>query len=82
MGRRNFSTRWYIPNGVVLCSKHHTFDSEFSAHQNPVAFAQWVIKYRGQTWWDDIMKQKNEIWRNWKLHLEDIENHLRCTQSA
>lgn len=76
IGRRNYSTRWYIPNGIVLCSKHHTFDSDFSAHQNPLEFGQWLLKNRGQAWWDDVMKQKNKIWRNWKLNLEKIEKHL------
>jgi len=77
VGRRNYSTRWYLPNACILCSKHHTFDSDFSAHQNPLDFSIWILKERGQDWWDDILNQKNKIWRNWKLYLEDIENHLK-----
>ena len=77
IGRRNYSTRWYVPNGVVLCAKHHTFDSDFSAHQNPIDFSFWVHKKRGMKWWKDVLNQKNKIWRNWKLNLEEIEEHLK-----
>jgi len=76
-GRKNFSARWYIPNGVVLCDKHHTFDSKFSAHQNPMDFAIWILDKRGKDWWDDVMERKNQIWRKWRTHLEEIEEHLK-----
>lgn len=77
IGRRNYSTRWYKPNGIVLCSKHHTFDTDFSAHQNPLEFHEWLLNKRGRTWLKDLMERKNQIWRNWKQYLEDIEKHLK-----
>lgn len=77
IGRRNYSTRWYVPNGIVLCAKHHTFDSDFSAHQAPLSFHIWLMEKRGQEWHDDLMNQKNKVWRNWKLKLEEIENYLK-----
>lgn len=80
VGRRNFSTRFYIPNGVCLCDKHHVFDSEFSAHQNPVDFSLWILEKRGRDWWDDLLNQKNKIWRNWRLNLEEIEEHLKGSE--
>lgn len=77
IGRRNYSTRWYLPNAIVLCSKHHTFDTDFSAHQNPLEFHEWLLKKRGRAWLKDLMERKNQVWRNWKQYLEDIEKHLK-----
>ena len=77
ISRKNYSTRWYAPNGVVLCVNHHMFDNDMSAHGNPIGFSEWIIKHRSRRWWNKVMKQRNQIWRNWKLNLEDIEKHLK-----
>jgi hypothetical protein len=33
-----------LDNLVVLCPSHHTFNSDFSAHKTPEAFARWFKK--------------------------------------
>ena len=76
IGRRCYSTRFYLPNAVVLCAKHHTFSTDFSAHQNIVEFSRWILERRGQEWWDDLNEHKNNLWHNWKLHLDEIREHL------
>ena len=34
--------RWDTRNMMDLCSKHHRFDFELSAHQSPIVFSQWM----------------------------------------
>jgi len=41
IGRKNYRLRWELDNGVLLCPKHHTFDTKFSAHQTPTLFGEW-----------------------------------------
>lgn len=77
VGRRNRSTRYYIPNGVVLCAKHHTFGTQ-SAHQDPEWFRQKMIKKRGEDWMKDLVKQSNKIYKSTDYdkilkHLEQYE---------
>lgn len=61
ISRRRKSTRWYIPNGVSLCSGHHTF-FEFSAHQHPLWFRQEMIATRGEAWEKDLIEKGNQAW--------------------
>lgn len=49
IGRRNKTLRHIISNGCSLCPKHHMF-----AEQNGVAFAEWILKQRGQQWWENL----------------------------
>ena len=61
VGRRNYRLRWEPDNLLVLCPKHHTFDTKFSAHQTPTIFGEWFAdKYpqRNQFLKDTV----NEIW--------------------
>lgn len=58
--RRIKSIRHYVPNGIILCAKHHIFSIEFSAHQTPTSFTLWVIKKRGKKWYNDLERKKNE----------------------
>ncbi len=72
IGRRNRSTRWYIPNGVCLSSLRHTFGTQ-SAHQDPEYFRKCMIDLRGQAWLDDIIKQSNKIFKG---SYEDVLEYL------
>lgn len=76
LSRGNYSTRWYLPNSVVLCVKHHMWDRDLSAHGNPIEFAKWILEKRGIQWWEDLKRQKNEIWHNWKTKINEIKEHL------
>jgi hypothetical protein len=59
IGRQNKATRWYIPNGIAVCPKHHTFDVK-SAHGNPEWFREVMLNARGKEWLDDIVLQSNK----------------------
>ena len=56
IGRRNRNVRWYVPNGVCLCSGCHTFKTT-SAHQNYEMFREFIIKERGADWLADLMEK-------------------------
>ena len=48
------SVRWDLDNLICLCSKHHVFSTEFSAHGTPLPFAEWVREYRGEEWYHKL----------------------------
>lgn len=56
IGRRNKTLRHIISNGCSLCHNHHRF-----AEQNGVAFAEWIIKSRGEKWWEDLQTYGREV---------------------
>jgi hypothetical protein len=60
-GRRNFAVRWEVNNGVSLCAKHHEFNNEFSAHQTPTRFKDWITARRGEKWYEELNNQANGI---------------------
>ena len=43
-GRACKATRLMLDNGVSLCSSHHVFSSDFSAHKTPEKFERWFKK--------------------------------------
>ena len=51
--RKNFSTRWDLENGILLCFNHH----KNMAHEKPLDFFDWLIKEGGQDWIDDLRKK-------------------------
>lgn len=53
IGRQAKNTRWELSNWICLCSWHHTFSSEFSAHKNPLLFHKWLEEYK---WPEYILK--------------------------
>jgi predicted restriction endonuclease len=53
-GRKNYSTRWDIDNGICLCVGHHKFNPKFSAHESPTLFTDWVKQYRGLEWYEKL----------------------------
>ena len=77
--RRNRAVRWYIPNGFCLCPNHHTFSSQFSAHQTPHDFCLWAVKKRGEDWIDDLIAKKNMIVKfydvDFDMILDDINSN-------
>lgn len=56
IGRRNKAVRHVVSNGCSLCAKHHMF-----AEQNGVAFAEWILKSRGQEWWNQLQAKSCAI---------------------
>lgn len=76
IGRRNFRLRWEPDNGVLLCPKHHTFDTKFSAHQTPTIFSEWFKETYPQR--DQFLKDTvNELWnKDYDEILERFNNEL------
>lgn len=78
--RNNYATRFDLDNGICLCSGHHTFNNHFSAHRTPMEFTEWIIKKRGQKWYDGLKYKANQIWdkdveKIW-IYLENKEKEL------
>lgn len=72
-GRRNQSTRWDLNNGICLCPGCHTFSNDFSAHQTPTTFTEWIIERRGEAWHDELkLKAHSSI----KMNLNDKKELL------
>lgn len=74
-GRRNRSTRWFVPNGVCLCSYHHT-DGIWSSHRNPAWFQNKMVKIRGNEWLEDLIQRASIIFK-WQEHLLEIKAYLK-----
>ena len=49
-GRSNYKVRWDVHNGVCLCVGHHKFNREFSAHNTPTLFSEFIRLKRGEEW--------------------------------
>jgi hypothetical protein len=64
IGRGNWRLRWEPRNGACLCAKHHKFDRNQSAHNNPLWFNEWLQKYRKE---DIEWLRKHEMeTKSWK----------------
>ena len=74
-GRRNRSTRWYIPNGIALCENHHT-GNRYSAHGSPAWLQNEMVKIRGEEWLDDLIERAARIFK-WQKHLPEIKAYLK-----
>lgn len=42
------STRLMLANAIILCTSHHVFNHEFSAHKTPEAFKKWFMEKHPQ----------------------------------
>ena len=73
-GRGARSTRWELDNGICLCVNHHIFSNEFSAHQTPLDFANWLIKSRGDKWYENLESKHKEIV---KFTIQDLKDKLK-----
>lgn len=60
--RNNYSTRYDLDNGICLCSKHHTLDSNFSAHKTPMEFSEWIMEERGRERYDRLKAKTKALW--------------------
>lgn len=74
-GRRNRSTRWWVPNGVCLCDYHHT-NGVWSAHRNPAWFQNKMVDIRGKKWLDGLIQRASIVFK-WQKRLVEIKEYLR-----
>lgn len=66
---RSLRLRHDLANGILLCFNHHYL----GAHQNSVEFSQWLVKKRGQGWWDALCARQND---KSKVDLKLVEIYL------
>ncbi len=74
-----------IENLLVLCARHHRLD-KYSAHQNPLWFADWFNAYapgRKEKLWAKALEIPNFTAQDWKDKYEALketakENNIEC----
>lgn len=81
IGRGNTATRHSVENGVGLCSLHHKFSNQLSAHGAPLAFSEFLQAEFPEKWdWCSENKYKAvkpDYEAAYGLLLEYcIENHI------
>lgn len=81
--RTKKSVRWNDLNGICLCAGHHTFSNDFSAHQTPTEFTEWVKGYRGNKWYSELRKQAyTPFMPNLEVISEELKNKLESYEST
>jgi hypothetical protein len=76
-GRVCKSVRWNMSNCCVLCSKCHYFSTEFSAHQTPLLFSDWIRAKRGEEWFDELATLANTPKKWTKEDKEEMLNEFK-----
>ena len=71
--RSNKGCRWDLENGVCLTKGEH----HFFAHKYPLKFREWLIKYRGQKWLDNLQIKAGCIVKRTITDLLWIEKNLK-----
>jgi 5-methylcytosine-specific restriction endonuclease McrA len=61
--RSHQGLRYDINNGITLCSKHHVFSTEFSAHKTPAEFIEWVKEKKGLEWYESLRIKAREVFK-------------------
>ena len=64
--RTKRTTRWYLPNLILLCWHHHR-----QAHDNPVEFFYWLEGYVGRGHIDFLWALSNKVWE--KKSYEEVK---------
>jgi hypothetical protein len=80
--RANIETRHCVQNGVLLCSKHHRFGRDASAHTAPIAFIEYLHEhYPKQMAWEKANRFK--VGRvDYEEILHGLNNILRALESV
>ena len=58
--RARLSTRWMEENGVCLCSDHHNFNNDISAHNATIPFAKWYEEEYGPERYYWLLKESKK----------------------
>jgi hypothetical protein len=80
-GRRKKSVRFELANGVCLCVGCHKFSTDFSAHETPVLFVNWLRETRGDAFVDELTLMANTPKKWTKAEKEELLDELkRCRE--
>jgi len=69
--RSNKGLRWSLINGCCLCSGHHVFSNEFSAHKTPCEFTYWLEETKTKALMDELIKQKQKPFKVTSEYLQE-----------
>jgi hypothetical protein len=76
------SVRWDVQNGVCLCVGCHVGPK--SAHKDPMWFADWIRRKRGEDWYNMMTLRANSTGKRMKfekeLLLKELKKEIRKLQ--
>ncbi len=75
--RSRNSTKWDIENGICLCSKHHTFSQDFSAHKTPAKFKEWFVWVKWENHYNELEKKSRSYC---KVTTEYIQEQIKILE--
>ena len=79
--RQNYCYRWHVENMILLCSDHHKYNIEVSAHGSPMNFALY-IKSNYPNKWLFIRKNQAVITRKKELPFTFKEKYFDLLDTA
>ncbi len=79
--RENYLYRWNPQAVIPLCSYHHKYSRELSAHNAPIQFAIW-LKENYPKRWEFVNQNRNAIIRKSELPWTFQEKYLELLQLA
>ena len=79
--RENYLHRWDPQAVIPLCSYHHKYSRELSAHNAPIQFSLW-LQERYPKRWEFLQANRNVITRKAELPWTFQEKYLELLQIA
>ena len=76
VGKRNFTLRWDIRNGVCISSGKHTLERQ-SAHQDPEWFRTWMLENRPSDF-EYLEAKKNTITKRTNADRIELAKELKA----
>lgn len=73
--------KYEIKNSALLCSKHHKWDGEFSAHKSPIVFYDWFQKKYPDRYNFVLQNSAIRVDLDNRAVLEEIEKRLTNKES-
>jgi len=73
INRKHYATRHNPWCGLLLCSKHHQWSVDLSAHIASLPFAEWLQINRPKQW-EWVCEHKNDVGKpNWKEEIDELK---------
>jgi len=73
--------KYDIRNSALLCSRHHKWGSEFSAHKSPIVFYDWFRKKYPERYNFVLDNSTIRVDLDNRMVLEEIEKRLLAKES-
>jgi len=75
--RKNFGVRFSTVNVAMLCPLHHSFSTEFSAHQTPLIFSEWLRDHRAKDILEGLKIEAHIVVRAYEIDREALLENLK-----